>query len=111
MPFPFPRAVLPGLAVLALGACAAEPPVPSVGMGVMVKLAQPSVDPIAIATLVSDVSSRPARYVSASGASWHALAVACRGPADCELVLQRLRADTARFEAVQRDERKRIVSP
>jgi hypothetical protein len=110
MPFPLNRAVLPGLAVFALGACATEPPAMP-GMAVLVKLVQPVVDPTAIATLVSEVTARPARYVSASSTSWHALAVACRGPADCELALQRLRADTVRFEAVQRDERKRIVSP
>ncbi len=99
------------LALLALGACASEPPAPAVGMGVMVKLAQPSADPTVIATMVSDTSARPARYVSATSTAWHAVAVACRGPADCELALRRLREDTTHFEAVQRDERKRIVSP
>ena len=99
------------LALLALGACAAEPPATSVGMGVMVKLAQPSVDANVIATLVSDTTARPARYQSAASEQWHAVVVACRGPADCELALRRLREDTTHFEAVQRDERKRIVSP
>ncbi len=99
------------LALLALGACASEPPAPSVGLGVMVKLAQPSTDATAIATLVSDTTARPARYVSATSTAWHAVTVACRGPADCELALRRLREDTTHFEAVQRDERKRIVSP
>jgi hypothetical protein len=99
------------LALLALGACASEPPAPSVGMGVMVKLAQPSVDATAIATMVSNATARPARYQSASSEQWHAVAVACRGPADCELALRRLREDTTHFEAVQRDERKRVVSP
>jgi hypothetical protein len=99
------------LALLALTACAAEPPAPSVGMGVMVKLAQPSVDATEIATMVSVTTARPARYVSATSTAWHAVTVACRGPADCELALRRLREDTTHFEAVQRDERKRIVSP
>jgi hypothetical protein len=99
------------LALLALGACASEPPASSIGMGVMVKLAQPSADATAIATMVSDTTARPARYQSAISAQWHAVAVACRGPADCELALRRLREDTTHFEAVQRDERKRIVSP
>ena len=99
------------LLLLGLGACASEPPAPSVGMGVMVKLAQPSVDPTVIATRVSDTTARPARYVSATSTAWHAVTVACRGPADCELALRRLREDTTHFEAVQRDERKRIVSP
>jgi hypothetical protein len=104
-------AALSCLAVLTLGACAAEPPAPTVGMGVMVKLVQPSADPTAIATLVSDTTARPARYVSATSTEWHAVAIACRGPADCDLALQRLRADTTHFAAAQRDERKRIVSP
>jgi len=80
-------------------------------MGVMVKLAQPSVDATAIATMVSDTTARPARYVSATSTAWHVVTVACRSPADCELALRRLREDTTHFEAVQRDERKRIVSP
>lgn len=107
----FLRAAASCLALLALGACASEPPAPSVGMGVMIKLVQPSVDATAIATLVSDTTARPARYVSATSTAWHAVTVACRGPADCELALRRLSADTTHFEAVQRDERKRIVSP
>ena len=49
--------------------------------------------------------------MSATSTAWHAVTVACRGPADCELALRRLREDTTHFEAVQRDERKRIVSP
>ncbi len=99
------------LALLALGACAAEPAAPPIGMAVMVKLAQPGADATAIATMVSDTTARPARYQSATSQQWHAVAVACRGTADCELALRRLREDTTHFEAVQRDERKRIVSP
>jgi hypothetical protein len=107
---PLPRAALPCLAVVALGGCAAEPQAMA-GMGVMVKLAQPSADPTVIATMVGAAGGRPARYQSSSSTAWHSLAIGCHGAADCDAVLQRLRADTGRFEAVQRDERKRIVSP
>lgn len=99
------------LAALGLAACANDAPPPTAGLAVLVKLAQPSANGAAIATQVSLATSRPARYVSTSGADWHLVEVACRGPADCELALQRLRLDTARFVAAQRDERKRIVSP
>jgi hypothetical protein len=104
-----PTAVLTSLAALALGACAAEPPPPP--MQVLVKLAQPAADGAAIAAQASAATGRAVRYVASSSEFWHALAVPCTGASDCEAALQQLRADTAHYAAVQRDERKRIVTP
>lgn len=105
-----PRFASSCLAAFALAGCAAQQ-AESAGMSVLVKLARPSMDAAAIAAQVESAAGRPARYQSASSTAWHAVHVGCTDAADCEAVLQRLRADTARFEAVQRDERKRIVSP
>lgn len=99
------------LAVLALAACAAEPvPAPS-GMSVLVKLAQPSADPAVVQAQVAAAAGRPARYLSAMSEAWHSVYLRCDGAADCDALLQRLRADGSRIAAAQRDERKRIVSP
>ena len=91
-----------------LAGCAAEPPSP---MRLMIKLAQPLDDAASITRLVSSRAGVPARYVAASSASWHAVALECGGPGACEAALQRLRAERSVFEAVERDERKRIVTP
>jgi hypothetical protein len=53
----------------------------------------------------------PARYVASTSPQWHALALRCSAPRDCEAALGRLRADRALVEAVQGDERRRIVTP
>lgn len=95
--------------LIALAGCAAEPPAGA--MPLLVKLAQPSIDAAAIAADASAASGHAVRYVSAVSEHWHALSLACGSAADCDAALQRLRADTARFAAVQRDERKRIVTP
>ncbi len=110
------RLVWSGLALAALSACANDvPPAPeparAAGLAVMVKLVRPAADGTAVATQVSETTARPARYVSSSGGDWHLVEVACRNPADCDLALQRLRSDATHFAAVQRDERKRIVTP
>jgi len=97
------------LLALVLCACASEPE--AAPMRLMVKLAQPSTDAVVIAGQVSASIGRPARYVAATSDAWHALSVSCSTERDCDAVLQRLRADTAHFAAVQRDERKRFVSP
>ncbi len=81
------------------------------GMSVLVQLVRPSSDAAAVTVLVSEAAGRPARYVAASSTTWHSLYLRCDGPADCDAVLQRLSADTGRIAAVQRDQRKRIVSP
>lgn len=62
--------------------------------------------PAAIERRASASAGVPVSYVAASGAQWHALLVQCAAP-DCDAALQRLAADTARFSAVQRDERRR----
>ena len=81
-------------------------------MGVMVKLAQPSVDADRDRHAGERHHGAPgALRVGHQRGTGMPSTVACRGPADCELALRRLREDTTHFEAVQRDERKRIVSP
>ena len=99
-------------ALAALAACstpAAEAD-PGAEMRVLVKLAQPSGDAAAITRAVEQAAGTPTRYLASSSPHWHALALHCGAPAECEAALQRLRADRA-FEAVQRDERRRIVTP
>lgn len=100
----------PACAALAwLWACAA--PAPETELRVLVKLAQPSSDTAAITRLVSSRAGVSARYFGSSGLAWHALRLPCDGVADCEAVLQRLRADRGAFDSVERDERKLIVKP
>jgi hypothetical protein len=110
---------LPGLAALLLcstliGACATEPAIErtsGTAMRLIVKLVQPSEDRAAIERLVSQSAGVPARYLAATSAAWHAVALDCDGTSACEAALTRLRADRRHFEAIERDERKRIVTP
>jgi len=96
-------------AAIALGACAAQPVVTTVR--VMVKLARPSIDAAAIAADASRASAHRVHYVAAVSEQWHVLSVSCDGAADCDGAVQRLREDSSRYAAVQRDQRKPIVSP
>jgi hypothetical protein len=100
-----------GLATLAgLAACAAPADTAGPAAGevrVLVKLARPSDDAAAIVRQASAAAGTPVRYLAATSLQWHALGLRCGSAADCDAALQRLRADAAHFEAVQRDERKR----
>jgi hypothetical protein len=91
--------------------CACAAPVHETELRVLVKLAQPSSDTAAITRLVSSRAGVTASYFGSSGLAWHALRLPCDGAANCEAVLQRMRADRAAFEIVERDERKLIVKP
>lgn len=98
-----------------LAACVASVPAAGVAMGadlrVLVKLRQPSEDGAAIATQVSAAAGTSARYLAASSPQWHALMLQCADVQACEVAFRRLSANQAAFEVVQRDERKRIVTP
>jgi hypothetical protein len=95
----------------ALGACAAEPPVPAASSTrLLVKLAEPSSDGTHIAAQASAATGRTVRYLSSTSEWWHAVVVPCSGDADCQAMLAALQA-SPRYAAVQRDERKRIVTP
>jgi hypothetical protein len=96
-------------ALAGLAACAGA--VPQTELRVLVRLARPSSDSAAIARLVSDRAGAPARYLGSSSLSWHALVLPCDGAAECDALLQRLRAERGAIDAVERDERKRIVTP
>lgn len=91
-----------------LAACAVA--APEADLRVLVKLTQPSSDSAAIARLVSSRAGVTARYLGSSSLAWHSLVLPCSG-GECEAVLQRMRADAVAFQAVERDERKRIVTP
>jgi hypothetical protein len=93
---------------MGLAACAATPQ--DTELRILVKLAQPSTDSVAITRLVSDRAGAPARYSGSVSLVWHSLVLPCAS-IDCETLLQRLRAEHTAFSAVERDERKRIVSP
>jgi hypothetical protein len=99
-----------------LAACAAPmpgaaPATAPAGMRVLVKLTQASADTGAIAAQVTLAAGTQARYLSATSPQWHALVLQCADAQACEAAFQRLSADKAGFEAVQRDERRRILSP
>jgi hypothetical protein len=85
--------------------------VASAELRVMVKLTAASGDTEAIAAQVSAAAGTNARYLAASSPQWHALALRCADVNTCEAAFQRLSANKAAFEMVQRDERKRIVTP
>jgi hypothetical protein len=108
MPSRLPAAVLTTIATLALGACAGAP---AQEIRVLVKLTQASGDTRVIAEQASRSSGATARYLAAAGGSWHSIALACLSSAECDAALARLQGDTAHFESVQRDERKRATSP
>ena len=91
-----------------MAACASG--APDAELRVVVKLAQPGTDGDAIARRASEVGGVPVRYLAATSEQWHALALRC-GDSSCDAALARLRADTRTYESVQRDERRRIVSP
>ena len=109
------RTGLVGLAVAcaAVGAACQSEPMAVSGLRVLVRLASEPLtgvaadeQPAAIEQRASASAGVPVRYVAASGAQWHALILQCAAPG-CDAALQRLAADTTRFPAVQRDERRR----
>jgi hypothetical protein len=104
---------LGGVAVACLSACStpAAPIDAGAESRILVKLVHPASDPAAIAREVARAAGVPARYVASTSPQWHALALRCGAPRDCEAALGRLRADRALVEAVQGDERRRIVTP
>jgi hypothetical protein len=104
-----PYLVSMSLPVFALAACASPAPAAPAEVRVLVQVAAPAGDALRIAEAVGRASGVPARYLGASGGDWHALALVCADA--CDAAVERLRADRVRFPAVQRDERKRIVTP
>ena len=99
------------LAACAGAVPAAAPSRPVAELRVLVKLAQASSDTEAIAAQVAAAAGTQARYLGASSPQWHALMLVCNEPQGCEAALQRLSTNKAAFEAVQRDERRRIMAP
>ena len=98
---------VPGAAPLAAPATAPA----SAELRVLVKLTTASADTVAIAAQVAAAAGTNARYLASSSPQWHALALRCADVQACEAAFVRLTAHTAAFEVVQRDERKRIVTP
>lgn len=78
---------------------------------VLVKLTQPSDDAELIAKRASASAGVSVRYVASVSPQWHSLSLACRGEADCDAAMQRMRDDSIHFEAVQRDGMSRPLSP
>jgi len=77
----------------------------------VVKLRAASASGDAIAAQASAIGGVAVRYESAVSPEWHALRLICTDPGACDAATQRLRADSAVYEAVQRDERKIVVAP
>ncbi len=99
------------LAALAACGAPADAASPQADLRLLVKLKEPSADGDAIARAAGAAAKRPARYLSSSGGQWHAIVVRCVAGADCDASIQRLRADAATFESVERDEPKRPAKP
>lgn len=99
------------LAALAACGAPADAAATQADLRLLVKLKEPSDDGAAIARAASAAAKRSARYLSSSGGQWHAIVVRCTAGADCDAAIQRLRADAATFESVERDEPKRPGKP
>lgn len=60
----------------------------------------------ALAKRAGQVAQLPVRHLSAQGGGWHALALGCAESPACEAGAQRLRAQSADFQAVEADTRR-----
>lgn len=92
----------------ALQGCAQAPQPPAVEMRLLVK-AGPRTEDLsgeALARHASRVAQLPASHLSAQGGGWHALALHCADSPACEAGAQRLRAQSAEFQAVEADTRR-----
>jgi hypothetical protein len=102
---------LAGVAACAAPDAAVATATPPSEARLLVKLAHPASDGAAIAREVGASAGVPARYLSSSSAQWHVVVLRCASSAECDAAVQRLRADTARIEAVQPDQRMRPAAP
>lgn len=98
---------------LALGTagCVAQVPAAGVQWRVIVRLVQPSSDTDAVARLAAQTSGVTVRYAAAVSPERHALVLSCADEARCDEAVRRLQRDTAHFQSVQRDERRRLHGP
>ena len=76
------------------------------GLRVMVKLARGSEDFQAIAAEATRIAGVDVTYAAATSSSWHALAVHCANPAQCDQALARMRAATGVYAVVEAEGRK-----
>jgi len=99
-----------------LAGCAAKvSPPPSAGIAaavvqVLVRMA-PGAAAFDVDRVVREASRAagvPVRYGAAAGARWHSLVLNCPDEAACTEAIQRLSAETALFDAVERDAPRRI---
>jgi hypothetical protein len=99
--------LLPLALCAGLAACAAAEQAPLAEWRVLVKTSQPYTNTTPIVQRAGRASGVPVRYITAASPQWHSLSLACGDESLCAAALQRLQADSAFFEAVQRDERRR----
>lgn len=98
------------LLVVGLQACMQTPATslpPAIEMRLLVK-ASANTDGLAaddLAQRAAQIAQLPVRYLSASGAGWHALVLGCADWAQCDLGLQRLRSQPTAFASVEPDAR------
>ena len=93
----------------ALGSCAATPDPASgapVEARVLVKLVRPAEDAAAISSEATRHAGVPVTYMAATSPSWHALALHCASAPQCDAAIERLRAASAVYQAVEIDGRK-----
>lgn len=108
-----PRFLLPllGLSLaMTVSGCAAGGPV-ATEWRVMVKLAQPGATPDEVVQHAARASGVTVRYLAAVSPQWHGLGLRCGDEAACRDAVDRLKADTAHFLAVERDERRHPHAP
>lgn len=75
-------------------------------MRVMVKLSRGSEDGNAIAAEATRIAGVRVTYAAATSPLWHALALHCASPAQCEQAMERMRAAGATYDVVQTEGRK-----
>lgn len=92
--------------VLMLSACAAGSGT-SVEWRLMVKVATPSANGAELIERATRTGGAPARYGAAIGPQWHGIVLRCGSDAACGEAVQRLKADSTYFLAVERDEQRR----
>jgi hypothetical protein len=95
--------VLSGTLVACAADAAPEPP----PVRVLVKLANTTlVDASAIRGDAARIAGVRVSYAAAAGSAWHAIVLHCRGAAECDAAVARLRAATGTYLAVEIDGRK-----
>ena len=83
----------------------------AVHLRLLVKLTHPAMDVAALARQAAAIAGTEVRHVAATSPQWHALELSCADAKQCEAAEMRLRAESATFEIVERDARRKPLAP